>query len=104
MAAEWTKREVAAPAKDWLTQKDVLDLLDVSERTLADMIERGEFPRAVAFRGANKDRWRWVDVCWYMLAREVADRLAGAPPEEGPEGDEPQPPATGRNRAQPPAK
>lgn len=76
MAGELGKREVAAPVKDWLSKGEVCGLLEVSEGTLEGMIDRGEFPRPVPFRGENRARWRWVDVCWYLLGREIADRLS----------------------------
>lgn len=85
MAAEMARREVAAPTKDWLSEREVCELIEVSERTLDRLIEEGQFPRAVKFPGQANARWRWVDVTWFLLGREVADRLlvpAGAPVDE----------------------
>lgn len=78
------RREVIAPVagKDWLTQDEILTILGTSETTLGRMIDAGQFPRAVPFAGGK--RWRWVDVAWYYLHREVLDRL----PELAPADDE----------------
>jgi predicted DNA-binding transcriptional regulator AlpA len=84
MAAELGKREVAAPVKDWLTEDEVLGLLDVSAGTFIEMMAKGEFPRPVTFRGNKKARWRWVEVAWYFLGREIADRLEAEAPEGEP--------------------
>ena len=54
------------------------------------MIARGEFPQAISFPGEHRSRWRWVDVTWYLLGREIAARLAPEAPGEG-EGGEPSP-------------
>lgn len=75
MAAEMGHRDVAAPVRDWLSKRDVCELIEVSDSTLDRLIASGQFPRAVQFPGENRSRWRWVDVAWYLLGREVSDRL-----------------------------
>lgn len=101
MGAELGKREVAAPVKDWLSKAEVCGMIEVSERTLDRLIEQGEFPRAVQFPGENKMRWRWVDVTWYLLGREVSDRLIVSATDDT-EGDNGAQPAA--NRTPRPAK
>ncbi len=81
MAAEMVRRDVAAPAKDWLVKKEVCDMIDVSDSTLDRMIDAGQFPRAVPFPGEKRARWRWVDIAWYLLGREVAERLSAPAPD-----------------------
>lgn len=85
MASQLGKREVAAPIDDWLSDTEVCELLQISRKTLLRMIDLCEFPRAVPFRGESQSRWRWVDVAWYLLGREISDRLGAGgelPPED----------------------
>lgn|SRR5262245_27004195 len=69
------KREVAGPVIDWLSKEQVCELLKLSRSTLDRLIRDGQFPRAVDFPGEDRARWRWVDVAWFLLGREVSDRL-----------------------------
>lgn len=93
--AGMTTRQVAAPLDDWLSKEQVCELLKLSRSTLDRMIREGQFPRAVEFPGEDRARWRWVDVAWFLLGREVSDRLSVDPTAEG---DPPNPAPTDTKR------
>lgn len=87
MAVNMIARQVQGPEKDWLTEGEVLALLgNISSTTLKRYIRDGDFPRGVLF---GRDRqWRWIDVTFFYLQKELSDRLTGRPTAEDDEDDE----------------
>lgn len=89
MAGDMIERPVPAPARDWLSEAEVLSLLgDISSRTLDRYIREGAFPAAVVW--GRDPRWRWEDVAWFHLGKLLSSRLAGSGEPTDEDGSPPQ--------------
>lgn len=84
------KRELPAPVPEWLSKKELLNAIDLSESVLDRKVRAGTFPRGTLWDGREL-KWRWWVVVWWNLHKDVQPLMRAGPLDEPEDDPEPEP-------------